>query len=50
MSVHPWFTLYAKQLIRGPTNGLNTPPREYDSKPKTQRNLQGPTQAVENVV
>ncbi len=50
MSVHPWFALYAKQLIKGPTNALNTPPGEYDSKAKTQRNLRGPTQVVEHVV
>ncbi len=50
MSVHPWFALYAKQLIRGPTNALNTPLGEYDCKAKIQRNLRRPTQAMEHVV
>ncbi len=41
MNVRPWFTLYAKQLIKGPTNALNTPLGEYGCKANTQRNLQG---------
>ncbi len=50
MIVHPWFALYAKQLIQGPTNALNTPLGEYGCKAKTQRNLRGSAQAMEHVV
>ncbi len=50
MSVHPWFALYAKQLMRGPAKTSNTPHGQYDCKAKTQRNLPRPAQVMEQVV